>query len=247
MNAKILNKITLIAMFICACCHGQTSDYIVSASQDTIYVDKISLTDFEVKTKTADKKKKYAIDEITSYYISKENKHYERVPLEKKVLKDPDKYDYKRNENISFEEYANRKKYKFIQRLTTGKVKLFREDVRESSPGMGSPGQPGFTPSTPSDSKIYYISIYDSKLEVIKSKEELSLFNVSKGSELKLFNNSSGFELNKEVYDILKIYLYGNNEINVKLDHLFLSKPIAKEKQIVDLINEYNKWARLNN
>ena len=51
--------------------------------------------------------------------------------------------------------------------------------------------------------------------------------------------------LTKGVYDLLKIYLIGNTEISTALDDLFLSKPIGNEKQIIDLINEYNKWVEL--
>jgi hypothetical protein len=232
MKEKALYKMTLIAILIGSYCNAQTSDFIVSASQDTIYVDKINVTDFEVKTKTSDKKKKYNIDEIISYYISEENKHYERIAPEKKEVKEPDKYD-RRNENLYSEEYESRIKYKFIQRLTEGKIKLFAEVFRGASPVTGAPGQPGFIPSAPNENKIYYISIYDSRLELIKNKAGLKIFDFSKG-----------LELNKEVYEILKIYLYGNNEINVKLNNLFISKPIAKEKQIIDLINEYNIWAK---
>jgi ABC-type antimicrobial peptide transport system permease subunit len=235
MKEKALNKITLLAILICSYCNAQTSDFIVSASRDTIYVDKINVTNFEVKTKTGDKKKKYNIDEIISYYISKENKHYERISPEKKEPKEADKYDYRRNENLYSDEYESRIKYKFLQRLTVGKVKLFAEVYRGASPGTGSPGQAGFVPAAPYENKIYYISIYDSRLELIKNKAGLKIFDFSKG-----------LELNKEVFEILKIYLYGNNEINVKLNNLFISKPIAKEKQIIDLINEYNIWARSN-
>ncbi len=242
----------LIAILICSYCNAQTSDFIVTTSQDTIYVDMINLTDFEVKTKTADKKKKYPVDDIISYYISKENKHYERITLEKKVLKAPDKYDYKRNEDLYLEDYKNTIKYKFIQRLTVGKVKLFTEVIVDG--GIGSPGQPGAisirssgyaaptssispalpgTMGAPHKTEIYYISIYDSKLELINDKAKFKLFDFSKG-----------LELNEEVYEILKIYLYGNNDINTKLNQLFMSKPKAKEKQIIDLINEYNAWVK---
>jgi hypothetical protein len=64
MKEKALNKLTLLAILVCSYCNAQTSDFIVSASQDTIYVDKINVTDFEVKTKTGDQKKKYKTDEI---------------------------------------------------------------------------------------------------------------------------------------------------------------------------------------
>jgi hypothetical protein len=48
------------------------------------------------------------------------------------------------------------------------------------------------------------------------------------------------------VYEVLKLYLYGNEDIAVKLDNLFNSKPIAKEKQIIELIDEYNLWVKSN-
>ena len=219
-KGKKLNIITLLVILICSYCNAQKSDFIVTTSQDTIYVDKINLTDFEVKTKTDDKKKKYKTDEVISYYKSKENIYYERIPLEKKEVKEPDKYDYYRNENSYLEDYKKAIKYKFIQRLTVGKIKLFAEDFYQG--GVGIPGQFGYI--APQKNKNYYISLYDSKLELIHN-------NV---------------EFNKEFYEILKIYLYGNNEINLKLDNLFISKAIAKEKQIIDLINEYNTWAKSN-
>ena len=69
---------------ICSYCNAQTSDFIVTTSNDTIYVDKITLTDFEIKTKKAKKKKKYNLDIINSFYLSKEKKYFERILLEKK-------------------------------------------------------------------------------------------------------------------------------------------------------------------
>jgi len=228
---KKLNIMTLLAILICLYSYAQKSDFIVTTSQDTIYVDKIKLTDFEVKTKTADKKKKYKTDEVISYYKSKENIYYERIPLENKEVKVPDKYDYYRNENSYLEEYKKAIKYKFIQRLTVGKIKLFSEDLYEG--GVGIPGQFGYI--APQKNKNYYISLYDSKLELINNS-----------AEFKIFDFSNSLEFNKEFYEILKIYLYGNNEINLKLDNLFISKAIAKEKQIIDLINEYNTWAKSN-
>jgi hypothetical protein len=38
---------------------AQKADFIVTTSFDTIQVDKITLTDFKVKTKTAEEKKNY--------------------------------------------------------------------------------------------------------------------------------------------------------------------------------------------
>lgn len=215
--------------------YSQSSDFIVTSVYDTIYVDRIDLTDFKVKTKKSNQKKKYNIEEIVSYFISKENKYYERITnqSEKKELKELDRYDYKRMENLHIEEYDNRIKYKFIQRLTVGKVKLFCEEKKQTFLGSGIPGNPNYTPTSQYEVKNYFISINDSKLELINYKPRL-----------KFIKNSLELELNLEVYEILKIYLYGNNEITNKLYNLFVIKPIANEKQIIDLINEYNIWAK---
>lgn len=216
MKEKTLNKIILMTIMICSYCNAQTSDFIVTTSNDTIYVDKITLTDFEIKTKKAKKKKKYNLDLINSFYLSKEKKYFERILLEKKEIKDTDKYDYRRNENLYLEEYQSRIKYKFIERLTTGKVKLFIEILNE--PALGTPNQPNFI--TTSKNEIYYISIYDSKLELIKTFGKL--------------------KLTKDVYELLKLYLHGDDEITKKLDQLMLLNPIANKEQIINLINEYN-------
>ena len=219
---NILNKLIFPTVLICFYCNAQTSDFIVTTSRDTINVDKISLTDFEVKTKSAGKKKNYKIEEIASYYVFKENKYYERTPVEKKERREPDKYDYRRNEDIHLEEYQNRIKYRFLHRLTAGKVKLFTEFIYEM--GVGAPSQPGYI--APGKKDIYYISILDSKLE--------------------LLSDFGPLRLDENVMEILKTYLYGNNEITKKIDRLSL-KGTTGEREIVELINEYNRWANLNN
>lgn len=215
--------------------YSQSSDFIVTSAYDTIYVDKIDLTDFKVKTKKSNQKKKYNIEDIISYYISKENKYYERITIqiEKKEFKELDRYDYKRIENLHIEDYVNRINYKFYQRLTIGKVKLFCEEINQTFVGSGNPSSTNYIPTSQFEAKNYYISIDDSKLELIKYKP-------------KFFKNSLDLELNEEVYELIKIYLYGKSEITMKLDNLFVTKPIAKEKQIIDLINEYNILVETN-
>lgn len=222
MKKKTLHYFIVITLLICSNSNAQKSNFIVTTSQDTIYVDEINLTGFEVKTKIADKKKSYKIDEISSFYKSKENEYYELVKLNKNEPKKIDKYDYRRNENLYIENYDKRIKYEFLERLTVGKVKLLTEVLIDAA--VGSPGQPGFMASR--KNKIYYIAIPGSSLELISDFGEL--------------------KLTKKVYEMLKIYLYGNIEIEKKLDNLFLSKPTAKEKQIIDLINEYNIWVKSN-
>jgi len=163
------------------------------------------------------------MEEVISYYVSEEKMHYERVlnPSEKKELPKVDRYDYKRLESVHVEEYKNRIKYKFFQRLTDGKVKLFCEVLKEAVVGSGMPYQPHYEVE---ENQVYYLSIYDAKLELIKFQGE--------------------FELNDELYEILKEYLHGNDKIQSKLESLHDAVPRAKEKQIIALINAYNSWVK---
>jgi hypothetical protein len=221
MKDKTLNPIISLLIFLSSYCNAQTSDFIVTKSFDTIYVEKVSSTDDKVKTITNGKKVKYNIDEIISYYVLKENKHYERVknPLVDKIkAKQIDRYDYRALERAHIDDYEKRVEYKFYHRLTVGKVNLFKNVV--ILPASGNAHQGNFYSSY--EDITYYISIYDSKLELINQKAAL--------------------ELTDELYELLKIYLHGNEYIDKKLEKLFSSKPIAKETQIINLINEYNIW-----
>ena len=118
-------------------------------------------------------------------------------------------------------ENDNLNKYTFLNRLTKGKVKLFSHTITHQGYLM-TPSNPIPTPGYSESS--YFIAIYDSKLEPI--------------------NSNSDLKLNKDVYEILKIYLYGNNEIKKRLDDFYLSKPRVKKEQLIDLINDYNKWVK---
>ena len=221
-----INYLIVIVSLLCLSSAAQKSDFIVTSTYDTIYVDKITLTDFKVKTKTAEKRKNYSVEDVISYYVSEENKHFERVlnRSEKKVFKDADRYDYKRIEGLHIEDYENRIKYKFFQRLTDGKVKLFCEILEEG--GTVTTGLPYSSGVLIYETNVYYLSISNTKLERIKY--------------------SGKFELNDEVYDILKVYLHGNDKIQSKLESLRDAVPPANEKQIIALINAYNVWIKSN-
>ena len=232
-----LNYFILIALLLYFKNYSQKSNFMVTTSSDTIYVDNITVTDFKIITKTAHKKKTYAVDNIISYYLSEEDKYYVRImnQIEKKERTDADRYDYKRMENLYIEEYNNRVKYKFIQRLTHGKVKLFSEAVTVVSGGLGMAGSATYFSANQSAENIYYISIYDSKVELINYEPDFIIFE-----------NRKKLKLCKGLYEILVLYLLGNNEITKRLDALYLSKPKATEEQILNLIHDYNNWAASN-
>ncbi len=234
---KNITYLIVITLLIYSNCNAQKSDFIVTKSNDTIYVDKINLTDSKVKTKTNGKKKKYNLDKIISFYDSAENKHYERVTNPIKEKTEPsksDRYNYRKLENSHIDDYEKRIKYKFFQRLTDGKVKLFTQGSQYNI--LNNSPSPSDFMSTSYDNITYYISIYNSKLELINHKRKFEQINDD--GKLKLTIN---------VYEILKTYLYDNNEIQKRLDKLFSSKPIAKEEQIIELVNEYNNWIKSNN
>lgn len=209
-------KATLIALFISASCKAQITNYIVTNALDTIRVDKITVTDSKIKTMKSGKKEKYEVDQIISFYDLGENSHFERVKnpkIDKLSAKQTDRYDYRELERQHLDDYEKTLTNKFFKRLTTGKVKLFTNgSIRHFV--TSSPSASYAISTTSSNNKSYYISIYDSKPELIKDNEYL--------------------ELNEELYELLKVYLYGNDEISKRLDKLFLSKPVAKEQQVVD-------------
>lgn len=245
MKHKILNSITLLILVLCSYCTAQTSDFIVTNSLDTIYVDKVSTTDHQVKTVINGKKNKYNIDEIISYYISKENKHYERVKnpqADKLKAKQIDRYDYRALETAHIDDYEKRIEYKFFNRLTVGRVKLFTDGLIYNT--LSSSGNPPVPLSLSHNDKSYYISIYDSKLELIDYEKESKLSYDINGN-FQHYYDDNGLKMTKNVYELLKIYLNGNDEIENKLEKLFLSKPKANEEQIIDLINEYNSWVEI--
>ena len=116
-----------------------------------------------------------------SYYISKENKHYERVKnpqADKLKAKQIDRYDYRAIETAHIDDYEKRIEYKFFHRLTVGKVKLFKKAV--PLPASAYRHQGNFSSSY--EDVTYYISIYDSKLELsINTHKYLSIYLLPNG------------------------------------------------------------------
>lgn len=253
MKNTTLDYLIVITILICSNCYSQKSYFIVTKSYDTIYVDKIILTDNELKTKTNGKKEKFNLNEIISFYDREENRHYERVknPLKEKIQAQKiDRYDYRELENSYINDYEKRIEYNFFQRLTDGKVKLFTEgsiyrflnSTPSSSNYMSATQINGINNDRTYNAKSYYLTIYDAKLELIYDAK----LNVNSDWKSKFTYDDGNLKLTKEVFEILKIYLYGKDEITIKLDNLFSTKPIAKEKQIIDLINEYNNLVKSN-
>lgn len=186
-----------------------------------------------------------------SYFIVKktgDTVYVEKVTLKYDVIKvknysEKTKYTY--DEITSFYDYDKKYHYEkvkfpykktleesrsefFLIRLTNGKVKLYLNDGISYASSYNSlsglqtaPGLPGIISSRNS---TYYIAIYDAKPELISEDEPL--------------------KLTSEVYEILKVYLYGNSEIEKKLEQLSNEKPLVKKEKIINIINEYNAWVK---
>ena len=206
MKNSVLKYVIALFVMHCFVANSQKNSFIVTTTNDTIYVDKVVLKEDKIKVTDNDVTKKYNYDALKSFYTAKDMKHFE------KVISPP-------SDNAYIKKVYFKNDYYFLHRLTEGKVKLFSFSVKGLVMSAASPHMSA--PFSFSDD-LYFISIYDSKLEPI-------------GDHFKL-------KLTKEVFDILSVYLYGNDEITKELHDLYNTKPTPAKKEIIDLINKYNVW-----
>ncbi|RAR46360.1 hypothetical protein [Flavobacterium lacus] len=109
MIKKQLFHIILLALtFFSFCVAAQTSSYIVTATKDTIDVDKFDIQTKKVKIKINDDKKVYDYEALTALYDAKRQKHYEKIS--------PVYVEYKGPSGKTF----------FAERLTKGKVQIYK-------------------------------------------------------------------------------------------------------------------------
>ncbi len=132
---------------------------------------------------------------------------------------DSDKNKYLEKITPAFVEYKGPSGTTFFaERLTKGKVRIYKYFTNQYLPmfskGIGSNfGNNGFY--------SYYICIEGSKPELLCYNE---------------------IELSKGEYEIVKLYLHSNNKIQDELEKLFFSDKKEKEKDLIELVNNYNKW-----
>lgn len=174
--------------------------------------------------------------------------YVEKVTLKYDVIKVKnysEKAKYRYDEITSFYDYDKKCHYEkvtipykktlaeprsefFLIRLTKGKVKLYLNDglsyYSSYDAITGKQNVPGLPGIIAGKNSSYYIAIFDAKPELLSEDENL--------------------KLTSEVYEILKMYLYGNPEIEKKLEHLSNEKPLAKKEKIITLINDYNAWVQ---
>ena len=116
----------------------------------------------------------------------------------------------------------------FFIRLTNGKVKLYQNNGVSYGAtfniAAGMQFGAGLSPISATKNITFYIAILDAVPELLSEDAPLQLTN--------------------EVYEILKEYLYGNPEIEKKLEQHSNEKPLAKKEKIINLINEYNTWVK---
>jgi hypothetical protein len=106
----------------------------------------------------------------------------------------------------------------FIIRLTKkGKINFYKDNI--STTFVNSSGLPMTCVYIP-----YYIGINGSKPELIEG-----------------IRNK---KIEADAYDLLKLYLYGNEGILNKLEKLYSSKQKNMIESIIQLIDEYNNWVK---
>ncbi|QVY66845.1 hypothetical protein [Polaribacter sp. Q13] len=102
-NLKILLLITIISF--CIKSNAQKNDFIVTYSNDTIYVDQVWIKFDNIKVKKDGKKTKFLLEEIKSLYKSKDESYYEKID----------------NPNA----FSRKREKVFAERLTDGKINFY--------------------------------------------------------------------------------------------------------------------------
>lgn len=164
MKKHLLHTILIALTFFSFQINAQTSSYIVTSSNDTIYVDKFDIQSKKVKIKINEDKKMYNYDALTALYDAKKQKHFEKIS--------PVYLEYKGPSGKTF----------FAERLTKGKVKIYKCLMNQLYTPITS------TLSTVAGSGnhffVYYIGLEGSNPEMLcyfeieMSKEEFKLYKL---------------------------------------------------------------------
>lgn len=159
MKKQILNNTIILLIFICVKSFSQNSSYVVTSSNDTIYVDKFNILNKKIKLQFNGDKKEYNYDELKGIYDSKKKRFLEKIS--------PLFVEYKGPTGNTF----------FAERLTKGKVKIYKYLTNEAHiPINGVGGSNSFY--------IYYICIEYSRPEFLcyyemqMSKEEYKILKL---------------------------------------------------------------------
>lgn len=157
---KLIYKNTIfILIFFCIKSYSQSSSYVITSSNDTIYVDKFNILNKKIKLQFNGDKKEYNYDELKGIYDSKKKRFLEKIS--------PLFVEYKGPTGNTF----------FAERLTKGKVKIYKYLTNESHvPINGVGGSNSFY--------SYYIGIESSRPEFLcyyelqMSKEEYKILKL---------------------------------------------------------------------
>ena len=149
-NSFIKNLVLVLLLSSSPSSYAQKSSYIVTGSNDTIYVEKFNITIKEIRTKlNTGEKKTFAIDNLKFLYNSKKKKKYRKIA--------PAFVEYSKNSGTVF----------FAEQLTEGKVKIFRAEISHSHTIL--------KPADYNKYCSYYIAIHDYPPELIHHEWDLKL------------------------------------------------------------------------
>jgi hypothetical protein len=108
MKNQIVLCITVIFTLFCVKAHSQKSSYVVTTTNDTVFVDKVNILNNKVKIVMEKNRKTYTYDQLIATYDFKKEKHFEKIS--------PAYVKYNETSGNTF----------FAERLTKGKVKIYK-------------------------------------------------------------------------------------------------------------------------
>jgi hypothetical protein len=211
-----MKKLTIIFLTLyCLKSFSQNSSYAITSSNDTIYVDKFNILNKKIKLTVKGIKKEYNYEDLVIIYDFKNKRFLEKIS--------PAFFEYKQLSGNVF----------FAERLTEGKVKIYRHLTNEAhipintvsgntNYGTNSGNTNNGNNIGSSSFNSYFIGLSGSKPEFLCYYE---------------------LQMSKNEYKLLKLYLHSNDNIQKEIEDLFFSEIDKKEKSVIELVNKYNLWA----
>ena len=145
------NQMTIFITLIISLFHtnfnAQKTSYVVTTTNDTVFVDKVSILNNKVKTVLEKNRKTYTYDQLIGIYDFKKEQHFEKIS--------PAFVEYKGISGNTF----------FAERLTKGKVKIYKHLTNQGRYlPIGNQGGMAFSRNS---FFSYYIGIEGSRPELL--------------------------------------------------------------------------------
>ena len=150
MKDIIFKFLLILSFFTCFSSYSQNSSFIVTNSNDTVYVKKFSIKSKNIKVKLQNgKKKRFSYNDVKSLYNAKKKMDFQKIK--------PAFVEYSEHSGTVF----------FAEKLTKGKIRIYNAIINHNLHFAGN--------AYGNQYSSYYIGIYDSKPELINREWDLKL------------------------------------------------------------------------